>query len=72
MGRKDTVEIIDAIDLFPDAAEGALASAIDHNGTGHYYAMTADGWKTISQKEHWRRVMEKHVGNIEDVFNGPR
>jgi hypothetical protein len=71
MGRKDDrVEVIDAIDLFPDAKEGALASAIDHDGTGHYYAMTADGWKTISHKEHHRRVMEKYVGNIEDVFRG--
>ncbi len=58
MGR---AEHIDAIDLLPDAAEGALASAIDHGGRGHYYVKTADGWKAIDHEEYWRRTMAKYA-----------
>jgi hypothetical protein len=63
----DKVEAIDATDLFPDSEEGALASAIDHGGIGHYYVKRADGWAVITHKEYWRLTMRKYAG---DVFSG--
>jgi hypothetical protein len=67
MGRKAEATEIEAIDLLPNSEEGALASAIDHGGIGHYYVKAADGWRVITHAEYWRRTMDKYA---KDVFRG--